>query len=410
MLETAAAEEGEEESDADEIAADARSRWGLHQDLWPVLVHVHAGESIAHAIEAADPGTVLLLRGLHYRQRVIMKSGVALVATERGATTIEPWGDQCALQCWGVTEALVAGIIFQGGREDGSCVAIRGGSVRMVECDVLHARGTGIRISGENDGESSCNPEFVRCTACHSADKGVYIHSGAAAPRLVECEVGFNEYGVVISSSVLVENECGAIRLASPTAAVLERCRVHHSTEEGVLVRKGATPTLLDCVVEHNQDGLIVKDAYPVVSNMLVQHNQSGHSARGRGVYFYGGARGTLADSHIHANSRDLVISNIGTAPVIRGCTIGTVQATGGAGGLVEACDVLNRTEIDDQSSTIVSDLKPIACDLAESSAIENQLQPSSALLCDCSWWQYGVICVLIAAVVNLVLLLNRVS
>ena len=87
-----------------------------------------------------------------------------------------------------------------------------------------------------------CDAQLLDCDVSSSTGDGVGIEGGA--PRLVGCAVHDCErHGVAIFGDMLGEG----------CAALLERCSVADNRLNGVLVRDGAAPTVVECMVTGNQ-------------------------------------------------------------------------------------------------------------------------------------------------------------
>lgn len=131
----------------------------------PNLILVRAGESIAAALAAAQPGTTVMVEPGEYRERLTLKNGVRVISRESRKATLRlpstASDEDVAVRATDVADAEFAGFRIVGDAASplGVGVLVRSAGVRLVDLEVMGAAriavdlgsGTGSRPDAIND-------------------------------------------------------------------------------------------------------------------------------------------------------------------------------------------------------------------------------------------------------------------
>ena len=175
--------------------------------------------TIGEALQAARPGQTIEVAPGEYRERIVLRSGVALVSrTPRGAVLVPPAasGSGSAVEAVGVRGARLSGFRVAGvaGAPWSVGVRLEGSEVELDAIEVTRAAGAGIEIRG-------ADRSTVRyCYVHHNGGPGIAV-AGAAAPRILANLIAAN-----------------GLRAGAPAP--------------GVDVREAAVPLLTDNRIEGN--------------------------------------------------------------------------------------------------------------------------------------------------------------
>ncbi len=217
--------------------------------------------TIGEALGRARPGETIEVAPGRYRERLVLRSGVALVSRiPRRAVLLPPPGESegPAVAASGVHGARLAGFRVEGTPQAPWGVGLRldGCEVMIEEIEVSGAAGAGIEIRGAD--LSTVRYSYLH----HNGGAGVAV-AGAAAPRLV--------------SNLITGN---GTRPGAPAA--------------GVEVRDSASPLLAGNRIESN-GGPGVALAGPDRAEEIFRWNTFGAVAREQAVRVTGGGAGDAA-------------------------------------------------------------------------------------------------------------------
>jgi parallel beta-helix repeat protein len=228
--------------------------------------------TIRDAIEVAPPDAVISVAPGAYREALRLDGHrLSIVASgEPGSVVIDSDG---------LREPAITA--------RGSDLTLEGLSLRAAEAAAVHVVRGRLTIR--------------QCTATARYGAGISIADGAQV-QASDVTVADSQFGILVEDS----------------GGVLERCEIRDVTEDGIIVRLGADPTIKDCTISNS--------AY-------------------RGIYIYQAGRPTITQCEI-AQSGDAGISVAHqSAPTIRGCHVHEARGVGimvgrGCRGLIEFCKI----------------------------------------------------------------------
>ncbi|GLI70139.1 hypothetical protein VaNZ11_014948, partial [Volvox africanus] len=201
----------------------------------PAPSPLHFRTLAAAAATCPSGGVVLVVAG-RYRERLQLSQPVTLRAWPNGARvevvweTSEPYQSTLEVNApaAGRGEVVVEGISI---RHSSKSVAnnygvyIRGGSPRLVDCDISSATGAGVGIEG-------ANPQLVGCRIHDCARQGIAVFGSSYDFGLDPAVDPGLMYGM--------------------TGGLIRDCDIYGNKLDGVLVRSGASPDLLDNLIHNN--------------------------------------------------------------------------------------------------------------------------------------------------------------
>ncbi|GLC38556.1 hypothetical protein PLESTM_000747300 [Pleodorina starrii] len=247
--------------------------------------------TLAAAVAECPPGGVVLVAAGRYRERLLLSSErpLTLRAWPKGARVEVVWETQEPYQSTldisapanapANTKTKTGGKVVVEGltiRHSSKSVAnnygvfIRGGSPLLLDCDISSASGAGVGIEG-------ASPQLVGCRVHDCARQGVAIFGAAALDLDLDLAV---DPGMMYGM----------------TGGVVRDCDVYGNALDGVLVRSGASPDLVNNLI-HNNGGVGV--------------NLQDCSGRYEGNTVYDNARGSVAVSALfECDPGDLAGSN----------------------------------------------------------------------------------------------------
>ncbi len=234
--------------------------------------HAGAYPTIWDALEVAEDDTVISVAPGHYPEALRLDARrLSLVcAGEPGSVTIDAASSGQSAVSARDADITLHGLVLRGG--DAPAVNVRGGRLRIRQCTASAGYGAGVAVADGANMEAS----ELKVTGGHQG--------------------------------ILVEDSTG----------VLEQCEIRDVTEDGLIVRLGADPTI--------RDTTIIGCGY-------------------RGVYVYQAGRPTLDHCEISGTGDAGVSAALHSAPTLRECYIHATQGPGvqigrGCRGLIEACTV----------------------------------------------------------------------
>ncbi|GIL44188.1 hypothetical protein Vafri_1715 [Volvox africanus] len=222
--------------------------------------------TLAAAAATCPPGGVVLVVAGRYRERLQLSQPVTLRAWPKGARvevvweTSEPYQStlEVSAPAAGRGEGDRGGVVVEGIsiRHSSKSVAnnygvyIRGGSPRLVDCDIISATGAGVGIEG-------ASPQLVGCRIHDCARQGIAVFGSS--------------YDFGLDPAV----DPGL--LYGMTGGLIRECDIYGNTLDGVLVRSGASPDLLDNLIHNNAGfGVNLQDC-----SGRYEHNTVYDNARG---------------------------------------------------------------------------------------------------------------------------------
>jgi parallel beta-helix repeat protein len=190
----------------------------------------------------------------------------------------------------------------------------------------------GVKLAGDN-----CKSVTVRCEATKAALSIIACQSGSISG------ITFEHTGSAADPS-----SSSVMDIANSYVEVFD-CRIQKGGGFGIVIRKGASPVIHDCLIEHNTwSGVIVDDSG---TNPRLKSNQCRDNGQS-GVYFLRGSGGLMEKNQCESNDTGISIANDGTNVSLRSNKCSRNRYTGirfyaGSGGLAEEnrCES-NRTGI----------------------------------------------------------------
>ncbi|KAG2491216.1 hypothetical protein HYH03_010426 [Edaphochlamys debaryana] len=190
--------------------------------------------SVAEAVEACPEGAVVLVGPGRYRERLVLTRPVTIRAWPKYAPVELVWETpqpyQSTLQLEAQGEVLLEGLTVRHSSKsvaNNYAVYITAGTPRLVDCDVSSASGAGVGVEG-------ASPQLLGCRIHDCARQGMAIFGPAALddPLDRSTDPGF---------------------LYGSTGGVVQGCDIYGNALDGVLVRSGASPDLLENLIHDNK-------------------------------------------------------------------------------------------------------------------------------------------------------------
>ncbi|KAG2491217.1 hypothetical protein HYH03_010427 [Edaphochlamys debaryana] len=182
-----------------------------------------------------------------YRERLVLTRPVTIRAWPKYAPVELVWETpqpyQSTLQLEAQGEVLLEGLTVRHSSKsvaNNYAVYITAGTPRLVDCDVCSASGAGVGVEG-------ASPQLLGCRIHDCARQGLAIFGPAALddPLDRSTDPGFL-YG---STGGVVQARC-----QGPTSSTrLLGCDIYGNALDGVLVRSGASPDLLENLIHDNK-------------------------------------------------------------------------------------------------------------------------------------------------------------
>ncbi|KAG2491218.1 hypothetical protein HYH03_010428 [Edaphochlamys debaryana] len=190
--------------------------------------------SVAEAVEACPEGGVVLVGPGRYRERLVLTRPISIRAWPKYAPVELVWETpqpyQSTLQLEAQGEVLLEGLTVRHSSKsvaNNYAVYITAGTPRLVDCDVSSASGAGVGVEG-------ASPQLLGCRIHDCARQGMAIFGPAALddPLDRSTDPGF---------------------LYGSTGGVVQGCDIYGNALDGVLVRSGASPDLLENLIHDNK-------------------------------------------------------------------------------------------------------------------------------------------------------------
>ena len=254
---------------------------------------------IGHAIEAAEPGSKIVVREGTYRESLRLSKPLEVVGEGDRERILVVTATGNALHC-DAPMARISGMRFRceaGG--DGNGIWITDGAVEVDDCVMECLLGSCAAIGG-----AGSNPSIRRCIMRHSAKNGLQVYGGAQ-PVVEDCEILGN------ASSGLAVGGLG-------TQVTLRRCLVRDSGDDGFFFYNGASGLMERCeAVSNTSTGVVIMTAA-----QLSLRDCNLRDNRRSGVFVHEAGRGRLQGCEITGNDGvGVFISGTGASEVTD-CTI----------------------------------------------------------------------------------------
>ncbi|EFJ51771.1 hypothetical protein VOLCADRAFT_103273 [Volvox carteri f. nagariensis] len=245
--------------------------------------------SLAAAVAACPEGAVVLVAAGRYRERLVLSRPITVRTWPKGARVEVVWETSEPYQSTVEVSAPTAGPASgdggpgRGGRSSGGQrgaegvvlegltirhssksvannfgVFIRGGSPRLLDCDISSATGAGVGVEGASPQASTA---IMDCRIHDCARQGIAIFGGLP----VEFDLD-----PAIDPGLLY----------GMTGGTVQGCDVYGNSLDGVLVRSGASPDLLDNLIHNNGGfGVNLQDCAGRYERNMVYDNARGSLA-----------------------------------------------------------------------------------------------------------------------------------
>lgn len=299
--------------------------------------------SISAAIDAAPPGSRIVVRQGTYREALRLSKPLVLVGegSREGIVVTSAAGEP--LHC-DAPLARVAGMTFR--REAGgmNCgVWITGGSVEMENCIIESQSLSCVEVRGNaatptlrqclirNGASAGLNvlrgarPIVEDCEFSGNALTGVWVEGAGTYPTLRRCVVRGGSFSFRDGAGGLLE-QCEAIdspkagmdAAGNGTVPTFRSCKVRNGKSSGFGFADGAVAVLEACESFGNElSGVqILTGADPILRSCWLVGN------RQAGALVATGGRGRLEGCNIEWNYRDGIAVCTGGSPTVTGCTI----------------------------------------------------------------------------------------
>ncbi|PNH08955.1 hypothetical protein TSOC_004476 [Tetrabaena socialis] len=221
---------------------------------------------ISEAAAACPDGGVVLVAAGRYRERLVLSRPMTIKAWPKGALvevvweTTEPYQSTLEIAAPPAPAGTAGGggVVLEGltVRHSSKSVAnnygvlVRAGSPRLVGCDISSATGAGVGVEG-------ASPQLLGCRIHDCARQGLAI----------------------FGASSFLEEDAAAdpALLYGMSGGVVQGCDVYGNALDGLLVRSGASPDILDNLVHNNGGvGVNLQDCSGRYEGNTVYENRGG--------------------------------------------------------------------------------------------------------------------------------------
>lgn len=248
---------------------------------------------IMDAVDAAEPGTRILIRPGLYKEALILEKVLELLGDgERDEIIVETSGVDTLL--FNTEFGRVANLTLrQTGRGNFSGAWIRQGRLELDDCDITSRSWACVAI------ESGADPRLRRNRIHHGERSGVFIYE--------------NSRGTLEDNDIFANGQAG-VQISQGSDPTLWRNRIHYSRENGVNIQysKG---TLEDNDIFANSFAGVKIEEY---SDPTLRRNRI-HNGKAEGVVITKNSKGTLEDNDIFTNALSGIEVKENAAPVVRG-------------------------------------------------------------------------------------------
>ena len=250
-------------------------------------------DTIGSAIEAAEPGTRILVRPGTYREGLVIDKPLEILGDgKREDIVVEAKGKNAVL--FKSTMGRIANLTLrQRGGGDWYCVDVTQGRLDLSDCDISSDSHACIAI---HDGAAP----VVRRNRIHDGKQGgVLVHSEGRG---------------TIEDNEITGNAYSGIEIQQGADPVVRRNRIHNGKQGGVIVHLEGRGTIEDNEITGNAySGIEIKQgADPVVRRNRI------HDGKKSGVFVHSEGRGTIEDNEITRNGNSGVVVQDSGNPTVR--------------------------------------------------------------------------------------------
>ncbi len=276
--------------------------------------------TIPEAIEAANPGDIILVRPGLYQEGLVIDKPLEIVGEgERYEIEVQATGRNALV--FRTTNGRVANLTLrQMGGGNWYCVDIAKGRLILEDCDISSQSSVCVAI------HNGADPRLRRNKIHDGKSSGVFVYENGKG-TLEENEIfGNSQPGVAIITG------------GNPT---LRRNKIHDGKNTGVFVYKNGKGTLEENEIFRNsQPGVDIATG----GNPTLCRNKI-HDGKNAGVFVYENGEGTLEENEIFENSQPGVAITTGGNPTLRRNKINknkfqAIYICEGGGGVIEDNDL----------------------------------------------------------------------
>ncbi len=267
-------------------------------------------DTIQEAIDAAEPGKVILLEGKTYDERIVLKSGIAIHGQGTAKTVVRTRGDRSEAVAGANAENIeLKGIKFEhlgeqllaNGKSVGSFTNCN--NVKVLNCEFHKGMEHGLFVSGY--GEMTISDSVFS----NNNDSGVWCEGGASV-IMKKCHSHHNNAGV-------------SIRGISSQASIGEESKITDNVQNGVEIKQQGRLTMTgNCEITGNKETAVFARS----EGTGIELKSSLISKSKFGVLVDEGASVLIDDCKYTSNDISILLNNPGKAVVknseIRGSTI----------------------------------------------------------------------------------------
>jgi hypothetical protein len=295
------------ESVANQVAVEPARQIAREPELAPqplaTPTHVVPDQypTIQAAIDAAEPGAIVLVKPGVYGERLKFKEGVQLCG-ENPNTTIIRWTEPSTVLAPGAHELSVLAIV------DCTSGAIRDLSFDYERSEPAESPGDVHRCEAIHILNSTVTVQ--NCRAMHFPKSGIGVYGTRSSPALIENQCRLNgESGIAFhdgaqgkaSQNVCEQNEQNGIAVTGAgTTPELAGNQCRGNRHDGIVFKGGAQGISSRNVCEQNlEHGILVtgSNSAPLLLNNQCRKNQAA------GIYFINGAKGRAEGNVCDGNS-----------------------------------------------------------------------------------------------------------
>jgi F-box protein 11 len=260
-----------------------------------VVDALHRGDhaTIAAAIAAAEPGTVIRVRPGLYREQLVIDRPVEIIGDgEPGEVVIEGSAGN-AIEFKSTMGRLANLTIRQAAAQNWFAVDIGQGRIDIEDCDITSQSLACVAI---RDG---ADPRLRRNR----------VHDG------VQCGIFVFENGLgTIEENEVFANAFAGVEIKAGANPMLRRNRIRDGKQSGVYIQDNGRGTLEDNEIFGNQLSNI---SIETGGNPIIRRNRI-YQGKAGGVFIYNAGKGTIEDNEIIANAMAGIEIRSGADPALR--------------------------------------------------------------------------------------------
>lgn len=256
---------------------------------------MHRGHhpTITEAINAADPGTRILVRPGLYREGLIIDKPLEIIGDgPPGDVVVQAEGADVIL--FQANMGRVANLVLrQMGGGDWYGVDITQGRLDLEDCDIVSQGSSCVAIHGGAD------PRLRRNRIHDGESAGVHIYDNAQG---------------TLEDNDIFGNALAGVEISNGSNPILRRNRIHDGRAGGVLICANGQGTLEDNDIFGNASaGVTILTG----SNPILCRNRI-HDGKTSGVFIYENGRGTFEENNIFGNAFSGVEIKTSANPTLR--------------------------------------------------------------------------------------------